>query len=111
MTHRERRSKRIAAMSAATIALLAAACNQSTGPDNAATPTIAGSQSISADRSHNRLAPRIGHVFVIVLENENFTTTFGPGSPATFLNDTLVKDGASPSTTERDTSASTTTSR
>jgi phosphatidylinositol-3-phosphatase len=36
----------------------------------------------------------IHHVFVIVLENENYTTTFGPGSPAQYLSKTLVSQGA-----------------
>lgn len=34
------------------------------------------------------------HVFVIVLENESRDTTFGTGSPATYLNGTLLKQGA-----------------
>ena len=40
------------------------------------------------------LAPgRIKHIFVIDLENENAATTFGPGSPATYLNNTLLPEG------------------
>lgn len=35
----------------------------------------------------------VGHIFVIELENEDAATTFGPGSPATFLNGTLLKQG------------------
>ena len=37
--------------------------------------------------------PPIKHVFVVVLENKNFDTTFGPRSPAPYLADTLVKAG------------------
>ena len=37
-------------------------------------------------------APR--HVFVIVLENEDAATTFGPGSPAPYLAHTLTAAGA-----------------
>jgi hypothetical protein len=33
------------------------------------------------------------HVFVIVLENEGFNTTFGPGSKAPFLSQTLTSQG------------------
>ena len=42
-----------------------------------------------------RRAPpgRIDHIFVIDLENEGFATTFGPGSPATYLNGTLRRRG------------------
>ena len=37
--------------------------------------------------------PRIGHVFVINLENKGFATTFGPSSPAPYLSRTLVAKG------------------
>jgi hypothetical protein len=40
------------------------------------------------------LAPgSINNVLVIQLENESFSNTFGPGSPATYLNGTLVPQG------------------
>src|SRR4051794_1513753 len=35
----------------------------------------------------------IGHVFIINLENKGFDKTWGPGSPATFLNGTLRPQG------------------
>jgi hypothetical protein len=38
--------------------------------------------------------PRIGHVFVIVLENTSYERSFGPHSPAPYLTGTLVKQGA-----------------
>ena len=38
--------------------------------------------------------PPIRHVFVIVLENKSYAKTFGPGSEAPYLADTLVKAGA-----------------
>ena len=38
--------------------------------------------------------PPVGHVFVIVLENENASTTFGPDSPAPYLSKTLPTQGA-----------------
>jgi hypothetical protein len=38
--------------------------------------------------------PPIRHVFVIVLENESESTTFGPGSPAPYLATTLRGEGA-----------------
>ncbi len=38
--------------------------------------------------------PPIHHVFVIVLENKEFDGTFGPGSQAPYLADTLVRRGA-----------------
>ena len=33
------------------------------------------------------------HVFVIVLENEGYNTTFGPGSKAPYLSQTLTRQG------------------
>jgi phosphatidylinositol-3-phosphatase len=30
--------------------------------------------------------PRIGHVFILMLENEGYQRSFGPRSPATYLN-------------------------
>lgn len=38
-------------------------------------------------------APAVRHVFIIVLENESYPTTFGPGSPATYLSQTLPAKG------------------
>jgi hypothetical protein len=38
--------------------------------------------------------PPIRHVFIIVLENESASTTFGPGSPAPYLAHTLTAEGA-----------------
>jgi YD repeat-containing protein len=39
-------------------------------------------------------APPIRHVYVIVLENESASTTFGPNSPAPYLSKTLRAQGA-----------------
>jgi phosphatidylinositol-3-phosphatase len=38
-------------------------------------------------------AGKINHILVIEFENEGFDLTFGPGSPATYLNGTLRKKG------------------
>jgi phosphatidylinositol-3-phosphatase len=38
-------------------------------------------------------AGKINHIIVIEFENEGYQTTFGPGSPATYLNGTLRKEG------------------
>ncbi|GAC1633228.1 MAG: hypothetical protein NVS9B10_28370 [Nevskia sp.] len=39
-------------------------------------------------------ATKIGHVFLVVLENENAATTFGANSAAPYLSQTLVAQGA-----------------
>src|SRR5438067_4356337 len=44
--------------------------------------------------SANAATQPIKHVFVIVLENENAATTFGPNSPAPYLSQTLRAQGA-----------------
>ena len=44
-------------------------------------------------RSHRAPAP-VRHVFVIVLENKGFDTTFGTATSAPYLADTLTKQGA-----------------
>jgi hypothetical protein len=38
--------------------------------------------------------PPVGHVFVVVLENENADVSFGPDSPAPYLSKTLPSQGA-----------------
>jgi hypothetical protein len=39
-------------------------------------------------------AAPVKHVFIIVLENKDAATTFGPGSPAPYLSQTLLAQGA-----------------
>jgi phosphatidylinositol-3-phosphatase len=41
----------------------------------------------------NAASPPIGHVFIVMLENENASTTFGPNSPAPYLSKTLRNKG------------------
>ncbi len=52
--------------------------------------TLTGAPGASADA----MMPPIGHVFVIVLENESAATTFGLGTPAPYLAQTLTSEGA-----------------
>lgn len=53
--------------------------------------TLAAAPSAMADKFDRD--GRIGHVFVIVLENEGFNNTFGPNSLAPFLSQTLPSQG------------------
>ncbi len=53
--------------------------------------TVTGSNLITDSAA--QAAPKPGHVFIIVLENEGYKKTFGSKSPATFLN-SLAKQGA-----------------
>jgi hypothetical protein len=48
----------------------------------------------SSGQNANPVAPPIGHVFVITLENKSFSATFGPGSDAPYLAETLRAKGA-----------------
>jgi phosphatidylinositol-3-phosphatase len=54
---------------------------------------IAAGAAAAGARSDRAPAPGIGHVFVIVLENEGFDGTFGPRSPAPYLARTLTQQG------------------
>jgi phosphatidylinositol-3-phosphatase len=49
---------------------------------------------VFAPTSHAYRPPPVKHVFVIVLENERYETTFGPNSPAHYLVDSMPKAGA-----------------
>ena len=57
---------------------------------------LAGSIITIAARDANAqpAIPAVGHVFVIVLENESYATTFGSSSLAPYLADSLPKRGA-----------------
>ena len=73
----------------ATLALTIAAL---TGP----TMTLAQSTKVAAKPKIARAAVpanAIDHVLVINLENENYSATFGPNSPAVYLNSTLLQQG------------------
>ena len=65
----------------------------------AATAAVLASGAVLAgasDERHGRTPlpeGAIEHILVINLENENFSATFGPGSPAVYLNSTLLSEG------------------
>jgi hypothetical protein len=57
-------------------------------------PDVGASTHASASVTRAALSPgKVNHILVIELENEGFDATFGPGSPATYLNGTLRKKG------------------
>jgi hypothetical protein len=58
-------------------------------------PSLAASAAPAGYGNASSLPPTgaIKHVIVIDLENEDESTTFGPNSPATYLNDTLLPAG------------------
>jgi hypothetical protein len=64
----------------------------STAPTTAATATTGGTTTSEVRHTPTTTA-NIGHVFVINLENEDYATTWGPSSPATYLNGTLRAKG------------------
>jgi phosphatidylinositol-3-phosphatase len=73
------------------VALGVGACSSS--GSSKATPTGAtGATSTTTPRTARALAP-IRHVFIINLENENFESSWGPASPAGYLNHTLRPKG------------------
>ncbi|MDQ1456230.1 MAG: phosphatidylinositol-3-phosphatase, partial [Actinomycetota bacterium] len=61
-------------------------------PTSTATPTSPPTSAVTTTTVAS--GPRsVGHVFVINLENEDYATTWGPSSPARYLNGTLVEQG------------------
>lgn len=56
-------------------------------------PLLAALAGVASAQSHRAPAP-VGHVFIIVLENKGYDTTFSPTSSAPYLADTLAKQGA-----------------
>jgi len=89
-----RRSRARAALAAAVVAVLPApgARTPSAIPNTGVTGRHQGRAPITAEREP--LPPPIHHVFVIVLENEDYDATFGPASPAPYLADSMVAAGA-----------------
>ncbi len=76
--------------------LVLGACSSSSKDSGATTTTTAAASSTAAATTTTTVASgptSIGHVFVINLENENFTTTWGATSPAKYLNTTLLAQG------------------
>ena len=66
------------------------ACTDNKVPTSLHAPAASLEESPLVDATR----PPIRHVFVIVLENEGFNRTFGAGTPATYLADSLPKLGA-----------------
>jgi phosphatidylinositol-3-phosphatase len=60
------------------------------GCGNAVEPISSNSTALTP----NVATGKVKHVFVIVLENENYTTTFGPNTKAPYLAQTLASQGA-----------------
>ncbi len=74
------------ACSFAMLALLAACGSGSRGVEPAATVPVSAPAAPSV--------PRIGHVFLLLLENEDYENSFGADSPAAYLAKTLPARGA-----------------
>jgi len=70
------------------VSVLLVAAVACTSSSNGSTRTVLTDASAAPAAS-----PKITHVFVINLENENYAATWGSKSPATYLNGTLKKKG------------------
>jgi hypothetical protein len=71
---------------------LMAGCGSSGGPDTASTGTSAGTPGIPG--SVPTKSATIGHVFIIVLENEDYSDTFATNTLAPYLAEQLPAQGA-----------------
>lgn len=84
-------AQRIQARSVARFALVGAAMAALAGVPVTATASAATRPAAVVRAA---LAPgHIDHIFVVDLENEGYAATYGPSSPATYLNHTLRRDG------------------
>lgn len=73
------------ALASVLLSVLAAGCGGSSSPSEGGA---------SGSGSSGTPATRIGHVFVLILENEDYSNSFGSGSPAPYLATTLPAKGA-----------------
>jgi hypothetical protein len=91
MTNRARHTLRLAGLATASLTAIGLALV----PAIAASAQATSAQASQAARDEGLPVPpgAIRHVIVVELENESFASTFGPSSPATYLNGTLVPMG------------------
>jgi phosphatidylinositol-3-phosphatase len=82
----------VAAVLVAAVAVLAAAC--SSGSSSTATTAATGTTATTRPAGTTSSLPPIRHVFVIVLENEGYASTFGTPSADPYLATTLPASGA-----------------
>jgi phosphatidylinositol-3-phosphatase len=57
-------------------------------------PLFAAPSGMTMQAQERDVRPPIRHVFILTLENKNYSDTFGPASAAPYLSQTLVKQGA-----------------
>ena len=92
--HPRRSSRRIPPLAlVAVVAALAAACSSSSSSTTTSTAAATGTTRSTAAGTSTGL-PRIRHVFVIVLENEGYASTFGDPAADPYLATTLPASGA-----------------
>lgn len=89
-----RRHPSVPAALVATVALVAVGAVPAASPAWAGTGHGQGTGHGSGDLTRAALPPgTIDHVMVVEMENAGYRTTFGPGSPATYLNHVLRPEG------------------
>lgn len=84
----------MAAITCAMAIASVSACTGSHAPAASDTSASATTGQATAEHASAAQLPAITHVFIIVLENRPYDTTFGPNSPAPFLADTMTAQGA-----------------
>src|SRR5689334_16099570 len=77
----------------AVIVLVAAACSSGSSKKSSGTTTTVAGAGASSTTAPPAAPAKIGHVFVINLENKSYDRTWGPGSKAQYLNTTLRPQG------------------
>jgi phosphatidylinositol-3-phosphatase len=61
--------------------------------DSPSSPATATRDAVAKAATAAAALPKIGHVFIVILENEDVLATYGPQSPAKYLTDTLAPMG------------------
>jgi hypothetical protein len=69
-------------------------CSVSSASTGATSTAQTTSTSQVSRHAATTVLPPVGHVFIIVLENESASVTFGPNSPAPYLAKSLTSEGA-----------------
>ena len=90
-----RRRRSLVAVLVGFLALLASACSSgSSAPPPSTSATTTGAAASTGPTTGSTGLPSIRHVFVIVLENEDYQNTFGSPSADPYLATTLPSEGA-----------------
>jgi hypothetical protein len=82
----------LGAMACVAATAFTVSCTDGSHPSGVTAP--AGTANGLASATAKLAAGAIKHVFIVIVENQDIVSTYGPGTPATYLADTLTAMGA-----------------